>query len=254
MLYSFKKEKAKKGWVLLVHGLGEHIGRYEKFIDELSKRGFGVIGFDLPGHGRSSGKRGDTSIEEVIKIINKLTEDIEKFFIFGHSLGGLIAIRYTQENSERIKALIASAPALYLKTDVITEIFAKFFGKFFPSLTMDNRLNPQYLSRNKKAIEKYVKDPLVHRRISLRLGISMLKNIEIAHKKAEEISVPTLLLIPSEDKIVSPQGSREFFNNIKIADKYLIEFPEGYHELFEDEEYSEKFYEQIYNFLFKIGP
>ncbi|MCX7845712.1 MAG: lysophospholipase [Dictyoglomaceae bacterium] len=254
MIYYFKKGKPERGWILLVHGLGEHIGRYEGLIEELLKKHFGVIGFDLPGHGKSKGKRGDTSIEEIIIIINNLTKEIERFFIFGHSLGGLVAIRYAQEYPEKIKALIASAPVLYLKTDFITKIFANIFVKIFPSITLDNRLNLNYLSRNKKAIEKYMKDPLVHRRISLRLGNSMLKNIEIAHKKAELISVPTLFLIPSEDKIVPPIGAKIFFSNMKISDKFYIEFPGGYHELFEDEEHSEKFYEQIYNFLFKTGP
>ncbi|MCS7201317.1 MAG: lysophospholipase [Dictyoglomus sp.] len=249
MIYSFKKGKPERGWILLVHGLGEHIGRYEEFINTLLNKNFGVIGFDLPGHGKSGGKRGDTSIEEVIEIINNLTENIENFIIFGHSLGGLIAIRYAQEYPEKIKAIIVSAPALYLKTDYITKVFAHIFVKIFPSLTIDNRLNLNYLSKNKIAIEKYRNDPLVHRKISLRLGISMIKNIDIAQKKAELISVPILFLIPSEDKIVPPIGSKELFNNIKISDKYYIEFPGGYHELFEDEEHSKKFYEEIYNFL-----
>lgn len=249
MIHSFKKGIPEKGWVLLVHGLGEHIGRYEEFIGDLLKKGFGIIGFDLPGHGRSSGRRGDTSIEEVISLINNLTENIEKIFIFGHSLGGLVAIRYTQENPERVKALIVSAPVLYLNVDPITKIFSNIFVRIFPSLTIDNRINLDYLSRNKEAVEKYAKDPLVHRKISLRLGISMVKNIEIAHKKAKVISVPTLFLIPLEDKIIPPKGSKDFFKNIEISNKYFIEFAGGYHELFEDKEHSRNFYEQIYNFL-----
>lgn len=249
MIYSFRIGKPQKGWGVIVHGLGEHIGRYEKIVNDLVERNYGVIGFDHPGHGRSDGKRGDTSIEEIISMIDNLTSDIPKFHLFGHSLGGLIATRYTQERQDKIKSLVISAPALGVKVDPVTNFIAKTFGKLLPRMTINNKLNPQYLSRNKKAIEKCMNDPLMHSKISFRLGLSMMENIKIAHEKAPSLKVPILILVPTEDRYVDPNGAREFFKKLAHEDKKLIEFPGGYHELFEDEEYKDEFYKNIYDWI-----
>ncbi|AEC51986.1 lysophospholipase [Pyrococcus sp. NA2] len=96
-VYRIRIGNPERGYIVLIHGLGEHIGRYEKFIEKLVKNGFCVIGFDWPGHGKSRGKRGHTSIEEALEIINEIISEIgEKPFLFGHSLGGLTVIRYAQ--------------------------------------------------------------------------------------------------------------------------------------------------------------
>ena len=115
MIYSLKRGEPKKGWVLIVHGLGEHIGRYDKLIDMLVKEGFCVIGFDLPGHGKSSGKRGNTTIEDIVEIIDELTKSVNRFTVFGHSLGGLIAIRYTELRPQKVNNLVVSSPALNIE-------------------------------------------------------------------------------------------------------------------------------------------
>ncbi|HOJ93142.1 MAG TPA: lysophospholipase [Dictyoglomaceae bacterium] len=249
MLYNFREGTPEKGWVVVVHGLGEHIGRYKKLIGDLTNQGYGVIGFDYPGHGKSDGKRGDTSIEQVMNIIKDLTSDIPEFFLFGHSLGGLVALRYTEEGGEKVRSLIVSSPALYLEVNPFTKFIANTLGKVFSSGTINNTLNPDFISRNKEAVKRYVEDPLVHSRISFRLGSSTMENIKLAHDNAEKINVPTLILISTEDKIVPPQGARDFFEKLKIEDKKLVEFPGGYHELFEDMEHSEKFYNTIYEWI-----
>ncbi|QTA37122.1 lysophospholipase [Thermosipho ferrireducens] len=249
MLHSFKKGTPEKGWVVLIHGLGEHIGRYEKLVSNLVNRNFGVIGFDLPGHGKSPGKRGHTSIEKVLKIIDELTDTIDKFFIFGHSLGGLIAIRYAQENNNKIRGLIASSPALHIKTTSLKKFLSNVLDLFVPSITMSNGIDPELLSRNKEAVENYLSDELVHDRISVRLGKSLLKNIKLAHEKVGLIFTPTLLLVGTKDRITPITGSILFYNDLQVMDKKIIRFDGGFHELFEDPEHGEEFYNIIYNWL-----
>ncbi|HUM75897.1 MAG TPA: alpha/beta fold hydrolase, partial [Fervidobacterium sp.] len=180
MIYSLKRGEPKKGWVLIVHGLGEHIGRYDKLIDMLVKEGFCVIGFDLPGHGKSSGKRGNTTIEDIVEIIDELTKSVNRFTVFGHSLGGLIAIRYTELRPQKVNNLVVSSPALNIEMKSSQKAMMSIFSVLAPSLTVNNGINPNLLSRNKSAIEKYVSDSLVHDRISVRLAKSMMKNIELA--------------------------------------------------------------------------
>lgn len=250
MIYSIKKGEPKKGWVVVVHGLGEHIGRYEKLIDGLAERGYAVLGFDLPGHGRSPGKRGHTSIEEVISVINDLTREnnIEKFHIFGHSLGGLISIRYTQENLQRVRSLVVSSPALFLSPKFSQLLLLNLFSIIYPALTLRNGIDPKDLSRNEEAVEKYITDDLVHDKISIKLAKSLLKNVKLAHEKVGIISVPTMMLVGTADKVTPPQGSYLFFNNLQLMNenKKLVRFEGAYHEIFEDNEWSEEFYFTIF--------
>ncbi|ANQ53361.1 lysophospholipase [Thermosipho affectus] len=253
MIYSFTRGTPEKGWVVVVHGLGEHIGRYEKLIDGLVNKGYGVIGFDLPGHGKSSGKRGHTSIEEVMMVINELTVNLNKFHIFGHSLGGLISIRYAQENLNRIKSLVVSSPALYVKTSFSQKLLLSVFGLFYPSFTLSNGISPENLSRNEEAVKKYVEDELIHDKISVKLARSILKNVALAHEKVGIIYTPTLMLVGTNDRVTPPQGSYLFFNNLQIMkeNKKLIRFEGAYHEIFEDEEWSEEFYNRIFEWYEK---
>ena len=118
------------------------------------------------------------------------------------------------------------------------------FSVLAPSLTVNNGINPNLLSRNKSAVEKYVSDSLVHDRISVRLAKSMMKNIELAHEQAERIVCPVSILIGTDDKVTLPDGARKFFDELKTENKTLREFQGGYHELFEDPEHAESFMNQ----------
>ncbi|WP_448376317.1 alpha/beta hydrolase [Fervidobacterium sp.] len=248
MIYSFKKGEPTNGWVVIVHGLGEHIGRYERLINVLVDNGFGVFGFDLPGHGKSSGKRGHTSIEEAIEIIDEITKSINSFTIFGHSLGGLIAIRYTEERPNKISKLVVSSPALYLEPKPSQIMMMRIFSLLAPTMTVKNGIDPNLLSRSKEAVEKYIKDPMVHDRISIKLGKSMLKNVELAHEQSGRIKCPVAILIGTEDKVTPPEGAKRFFEELDTQKK-IEEFSGGYHELFEDPEHSDKFHERILYYI-----
>jgi len=248
MIFKARYGEPTKGWVVLVHGLGEHSGRYKELIQELNNAGFAVYAFDWPGHGRSSGKRGHATIEEALEIINEIIEEIgEKPIIFGHSLGGLTVIRYAELFSEKIRGVIASSPALALspKTPKALVTLAKILGVITPKLTLNNGIDPKLLSRNEEAVKKYVEDPLVHDRISAALARSIFINAEKAHEEAEKISVPILILVGTSDYITPPEGAKRLYNRLKVKDKKLIEYEGAYHEIFEDPEWKEKLFKDI---------
>ncbi|CAB50498.1 alpha/beta hydrolase [Pyrococcus abyssi] len=256
-VYKVRIGKPEKGYVVLVHGLGEHIGRYEKFIQELVKNGFCVVGFDWPGHGKSKGKRGHTSVEEAMKIIDEIISEIgEKPFLFGHSLGGLTVIRYAEERGEKIKGVVASSPALAKspRTPGFMVAIAKILGRILPSVSFSNGIDPELLSRNPERVKRYVEDPLVHDRVSAKLGMSIFKNMEEAHRKAEKIKVPILILVGSGDVITPPEGAKRFYERLKVEDKKLVEFPGAYHEIFEDPEFGKEFEETIIKWLVEHVP
>ena len=252
MIYKKKFGEPLKGWVILVHGLGEHSQRYSKLISLLNKEGFAVYTFDWPGHGKSKGKRGHSSIKEGIKIIEGIIKEIgEKPFLFGHSLGGLTVIRYAEVHPHDIKGVVASSPALKKGADISSfHVFlAKFLGVILPSLTVNNKINPKDLSRNEKAVEKYVNDPLVHDQISTALSNSIFKNINKAFHDAEKITVPLMILAGTDDHIVPIQGAKQFIRDLKEKDKELKEFEGAYHEIFEDTQWAELYHKTIVDWI-----
>ncbi len=241
--------------LLIIHGLGEHSGRYRNLVKIALKHGYGVVTFDLPGHGKSPGIRGHAPLKKVLRMVDNLAkETAEPPVIFGHSLGGLIAARYA-ELGGRLKGLILSSPGLsYDKSKVSDSLvnLAKFLSFVVPFLTMDNKIDPNKLSRNEKAVERYVSDPLVHRRISVALARDFFLESEKAIKDAEKIRVPVLLLIGTADEVTPPDGARKFYENLRVHTKKKVEFEGGYHELFEDPEHSERFYKEIEKFLLEV--
>ncbi|MBP1912902.1 alpha/beta hydrolase [Thermococcus stetteri] len=251
-VYKAKFGTPKRGWVVLVHGLGEHSGRYGKLISMLNEAGFGVYTFDWPGHGKSPGKRGHTSVEEAMEIIDSIIEELgEKPFLFGHSLGGLTVIRYAETRPDKIRGVVASSPALAKspKTPGFMVALAKVLGRIAPGVTLSNGIKPELLSRNPDAVKRYIEDPLVHDRVSARLGRSIFENMELAHREADRIKVPVLLLVGTGDVITPPEGSRKLFEELKVEDKTLKEFEGAYHEIFEDPEWGEEFHRVIVNWF-----
>jgi len=253
-VYKAKLGKPEKGWVVLVHGLGEHSGRYGKLIRTLNENGFAVYAFDWPGHGRSPGKRGHTTIEQAMDIIDSIIEELnERPFLFGHSLGGLTVIRYAETRPEVIRGVIASSPALAKspETPGFMVALAKFLGRIAPGLTLSNGIKPELLSRSPEVVKAYTEDPLVHDRVSARLGRSIFENMEKAHWEADKIKVPVLLLVGTGDVITPPGGSRRLFEELKVEDKELKEFPGAYHEIFEDPEWGDEFHSFVVDWLLR---
>ncbi|WP_297421785.1 alpha/beta hydrolase [Thermococcus sp.] len=251
-VYKSKSGTPERGWVVLVHGLGEHSGRYEKLIEMLNGAGFAVYVFDWPGHGRSPGKRGHATVEQAMEIIDSIIEEIsENVFLFGHSLGGLTVIRYAETRPGKIRGVVASSPALAKSPETLGFMvtLAKFLGRIAPGLTLSNGIKPELLSRNPEAVKAYVEDPLVHDRISTKLGRSIFENMELAHREAERITSPVLILIGTGDVITPPEGSRRLFEGLTVTDKTLREFPGAYHEIFEDPEWGEEFHKAIVKWL-----
>ena len=238
--------------MVIVHGLGEHIGRYERFFEEAFKRGYRVIGFDLPGHGKSGGIRGHSPLKKVFRILDGIEKELPSPpILFGHSLGGLIVARYV-ETGGRAKAIILSSPGLAYDEEKISDFLvflAKFLSLIVPLLPMDNRINPNLLSRNEETVKNYVSDPLVHRKISIKLARDFFVESKKAIEEAGKIQIPTLITVGDSDEVTPPVGAREFYKRLGTETKKLLEYEGAYHELFEDPEYSEKFYEDIFEFI-----
>lgn len=252
MIYKKQIGEPTKGSVILVHGLGEHSKRYEKLIQMLSKKGYAVYTFDWPGHGKSSGKKGHTRIEEGLKIIDTIVEEINtKPYLFGHSMGGLAVIRYSEIFPDKIKGMVLSSPELAFDVRISPALIklAKLFSLILPNITINNRIIPEEISRNEESVKKYVKDPLVHDRITLSLNRSISNNMKKAYQDVDKITCSVLILGGTDDMVVPFNSSKDFFKKLKTKDKNLIDFKGAFHEVFEDSEWGESFHNKIVNWI-----
>ena len=231
------------GVITLVHGLGEHFGRYQHFADYFNQAGFVVQSFDLPGHGRSEGVRGHIdSYEEVAKDIDHMLDRARTTypgkpnFLYGHSLGGALVIYYGLHRQTDLKCIFASAPGLSPADPVppIKLILAKVMDKLAPKFTMDNALDLSGLARDPEIEKAYRIDPLVHGKISARLGKQLL-TIGAAALQIHEYPAPLVIMQGSADRLVNPTMNIEWGKHLK-GDVTLKVWEGFYHELHNEPE------------------
>ena len=242
--------------IIIIHGLGEHSGRYKEFASFFIKKNIGVFSFDLIGHGKSDGLKGHISnIKDFTDSIEEVLIQVRKRFIntpiiiFGHSLGGCLALNYLIErkSKEISLAIISSA---WIETEIQIPkyllIIQRVIHTLFPKVRLSNRLDTKDLSKDIKIIDKYKNDPLVHDRISLNLLSEINKTIEKIKNKDYNIEIPVLIIHGKKDKIISYKGS-ELINK-KIKDSKLKLYDNVYHEPHNDNEKKE-ILEYYYDFI-----
>lgn len=233
-----------RGMVCLVHGLGEHCGRYLHVARRFTAAGFGMLAFDLRGHGKSDGKRGHaTSFDVILDDIGlALQECAARFpgkplFLYGHSLGGNLVLNYALRRKPDVRGVIAASPGL--RTAFIPPPAKLALGKvmysIWPGLILPNGLDLQALSRDPHVIEAYNADPLVHDRLSVRLGVDLLNNGEWALSHAAQLATPLLLMHGDADRLTSAAASREFAESAGALCTLKI-WPGGYHEMHNEPE------------------
>ena len=249
------KLKAKK-CILIIHGLGEYSGRYKDFSLNLIKKNIGIYSFDLPGHGKSYGKKGH--IQKFSEFLNATEQALIHIrrnhlncpiILFGHSLGGLIALNFLIDRESReIESAIISSPWIKLAIEVPKYLLniQKVFKNIFPSLTLNNRINPSDLSKDHKIINEYVNDRQVHDRISLKLYSEVMDSIKVVNEKSNKIKIKTLIYHGKNDRLISHHGSEEISK--KINNSELNIFNNVYHEPHNDIE-KDLVFNKIYKFL-----
>ncbi len=243
LFYWVQDARDARGVCLMVHGLGEHSGRYAHVAEALTTAGFVTWGFDLKGHGRSSGARGHWSnfqelTGEVELLLSKIQAEQPDLptILLGHSLGGLIVLSYALEYDRRLAAVVASSPALELsfKPPAFQLFLARTLGKVLPALPVQNQLDPKWLSRDPAVGAAYFSDPLVHRTITLGAYLSMRQTMEQVKNGAGRLSVPCLVLQAGEDHLVDSKTSRRFAEALQTAGSYYQEYDRFYHEIFNE--------------------
>ena len=236
------------GTVQIVHGLGEHIGRYEALAAELNAAGWHVVGHDHRGHGRSGGARGTIAgPQSLLADLSAVTDHLRdgtRLVMLGHSLGGLIAARFVAEGllarAERwqrdVDGLVLSSPALDPGLGPVQRLLATVMRRLAPDLRLSNGLKPKWISRDPEVVRRYVDDPLVHDRVTARLVEFILRAGALVQSRARAWRVPTLLMWAGADRCVAPAGSVAFAAAAPGTVLTAREFPHLYHEIFNEPE------------------
>lgn len=200
--------------VLLVHGLGEHSGRWAEPMSHLVSRGATVHTYDLRGHGRSSGDRVDLErfdqfhddISEMAKAT--VAKSGKPWVLYGHSLGGLQCSGYLIDGRDPQPNIgVLSAPALEADVPAVLRLAAAVAGRIAPGFRMDNSITGDQLSKDPKVGEVYFADSLVESRPTARFGKCVFgEQARLADKHAS-ISIPTLVIHGADDPLVPPSAS-----------------------------------------------
>jgi alpha-beta hydrolase superfamily lysophospholipase len=237
-----------RGTVLIVHGLGEHIGRYAHVAAHLNAQGWHVAGYDQRGHGASGGARGvlpaaDSLLQDLARVLDAVREQHPgRLVLLGHSMGGVVASRFVAEAlatqpaafSRPVEALVLSSPALDLGMNAVQKLLLAVAYPLAPRAALGNGLNAQYISRDPDTVKAYQADPLVHDRIAPGMARFMVDAGLHVRAAAPAWRVPTLLVYGGADRIISPAGSDAFAQAAPQAVVTARRYDALYHEIFNE--------------------
>jgi alpha-beta hydrolase superfamily lysophospholipase len=216
--------EAPRGAVVLLHGLGEHSGRYQHVLEYLNASGYAAHTFDLRGHGGSEGKRGHIASYEVAMedIQAQLDEVRQRYpdlpvFLYGHSFGGNLALTFAITRSPPLDGLIATSPGLAPGTPVppLKRALGKLLYRLAPSFTLPNGLPLDGLSRDPAVAAAVKADPLYHTRVSARLGLDILASGERIRAFRGPLPFPVLIMTGTEDRVTDPGAPLELARHLE---------------------------------------
>lgn len=235
--------------VAFVHGLGGHSGLFRDAVEYLVPQGYEVYALDLRGHGRSPGQRGHiNSWREFRADLHAFVQHIRTarsccpFILWGHSLGGTIALDYALRHGDQVQGLIASAPALG-KVGISRKkiIIGRALSRIAPRFTLKLGIRENLKSQDSAIVTAYLADPLRHEVASARLASEFFATVDWIYRNAANLQIPLLLMHGTDDQVTLPEGSRAFFQRVIYPDKEHREYPGSYHDIYVQVDYQEIF-------------
>ena len=244
------QQAGARGVIVLVHGLGEHLGRYVILAQFLNQLGWHVVGADQRGHGVSEGQRGvivhaDNFLTDLAQVIDVVRDEFPgPLVLLGHSMGGVVAARFVAEAlepapalwSRKVDALVLSSPALDPGLSLRQRLLLATLGRMAPNSARGNGIKIGWLSRERSVVRAYERDRLVHDRVCPRLVRFIVDSGRVVQARAASWVVPTLLMWGGADRIVAPRGSAAFAEAAPVAVVQAQDYPKLYHEIFNEPE------------------
>jgi alpha-beta hydrolase superfamily lysophospholipase len=238
---------APKAVICLVHGFGEHSGRYEHVAQFFTDNNYAVITYDHRGHGHSGGRKGHfSSYDEFLNDVGNLLKQADSNFpnlpkiLYGHSMGGNVVANYAIKKQPKIAGIILSSPFFNtaFQPPAIKIALGKMMKNIIPTLSLPSGLEVNDISRDKEVVKKYSEDPMVFDIISSKMGIELIEFGQEAVKNAAQLKLPTLLFHGTGDRITSFDESKKFASNAGNNTTF-IEYKGLYHECHNEPEKAE---------------
>lgn len=239
--YAWRADGARAA-VLLTHGFAEYaeryVARYHQLVPKLNALGLDVYGWDMRGHGRSAGARGVADLRDAVadhRAARRALGAGKPLFLFGHSLGGLVTAASVAEDDSGIAGVVLSAPALLINAPAHLRAIAGLVAAIAPGARLAPPLDMDGLSRIAEEIAAYQSDPMVSDpRVPAKTGATAIAVSEAAWARYPSWKTPVLVLHGEKDTATDPEGSKRFAAMAPAADKTLVLYPEGRHELLND--------------------
>lgn len=236
---SWAPNQSPKAVINILHGFGSHSGRFHEWSKKFVEQNYAVVAIDYTGHGKSSGKRG------FIKHYNHLLEDVDQLisysqklfkeapaFLYGHSLGGNLALNYILYKSTHLKGIIAASPWIRLTypPSKYKALTAKWLSFIYPGIVKKANIQPEHLSNNQEVIDAWYEDPLVHDSISPKLYFGVKKAGQFILDNKHKINLPVLLIHGKKDQVASYRATKKLAKNTShLTQTHFC--PHGHHEL-----------------------
>ncbi len=241
LFYRLHQPRESRGLIVLIHGFGEHGGRYDAMASALVEHSWSVACIDLWGHGRSAGQRGDIErFTQYLDDLEALTTMVllpstaqNRYTLFGHSLGGLLALAWAIRGvPPACRCVIVQSPLLGVGYPVPQwkTLLVGALERIWPRLSLPIGLDPTWLSHDGEVVRRYRTDPLVHHRMTLRSYVALQVAIQHAREEAHRITRPTLMMYGTKDRVISLEACQEVFHRLTCP-KHLKTFEGCYHEL-----------------------
>jgi alpha-beta hydrolase superfamily lysophospholipase len=233
--------------IVLIHGLGEHSGRYGHLADRFLAENIAVFTQDNRGHGKTPGGRGVVDFGKAVDDVGELLDEARRRYpgvpvvLYGHSLGALLSMTYTVRRRPQIAAQVASAPALdsELREQKVKFTAANLLGGLVPNIVLPTGLDSKGVSRDPVVVAAYEQDPLVHDKGSMGMAKATFSAMD-AMMTQNAFPVPLLIIHGTADRLTVPAASKRFVEQVS-GDVTLIEYDGMYHEPHNEPEQAEVF-------------
>ena len=229
-----------KALLVIVHGFDDHSGRYAHVAEYFSARVFAVYTFDQIGHGKSGGARGhidrfDDYVEDLDRLIGLARSKSPgvKVFLYGHSQGGMVALRYGIANPDRVNGIITSGAGMMLAmpTPAWKVGLGKVLARGMPRFAMANGIPLDALTHDEQMLALTRSDPLRHGRASARWADEFFRAQQDTLANASQLHVPLLMLHGGSDRLIDPEATKRFYASAASRDKRMKIYDGMYHEI-----------------------
>ena len=238
--------------VFMIHGFGEHIRRYDHVAAFLNINNIAVLGMDTRGHGRSTGKRGHTpNYEAFMRDIEQFTTYGKSIYpnvpsiIYGHSMGGNLVLNFITRYDGKFNAAVVTSPWIQTAVPIPKPVIFinRIVSKIFPKISVDTKLNADFISSDKEVVKKYMNDTLVQGKMTAAAGIGVIDAAEFLDTFNGAVALPLLIIHGSDDKLISHDAAKAFAERAK-GDVTFKSFEGMYHET-----HNEPHKLEVFNFL-----